>query len=293
MAVAIGPGFQPFAVPVYKHTHNLIHQILVQDQQYQNGTIPDPPDKEFLVAALDLMSGLVQGMGEDMNPLIAETDPKLVQMLTLCLSDEIDDVRQSGFALVGDLTISCFPLVQPFTTDLMAVLIPQISTETGAPSVCNNAAWAAGELAMQLGSHFQPFVPSLVPQLVHLMNSSTTPGPVVENAAIALGRMGLVAPEMVAPQLPMFAATFIRSLKDVRDNEEKDSAFRGFCTMIGINPSGLTAELTNFVIAVAKYSEPSHELAELFGTVSPQWLKMCVQVADLFGADIAWVSECY
>lgn len=85
VAVALGPGFQPFAVPVFKHTHHLIHQVLMQDQQYQQGTILDPPDKEFLVAALDLMSGLVQGLGNDLSPLIDAADPKLVQMLTLCL----------------------------------------------------------------------------------------------------------------------------------------------------------------------------------------------------------------
>jgi hypothetical protein len=85
VAVALGPGFQQFTVPVFKQAHNLIHQVLVQDQQYQQGVISDPPDKEFLVAALDLMSGLVQSMGEDLNVLIQASEPKLVEMLTHCL----------------------------------------------------------------------------------------------------------------------------------------------------------------------------------------------------------------
>jgi len=85
VAVALGPGFQPFALVVFKHTHKLIEQVLMQDQHYQQGAINDPPDKEFLVAALDLMSGLVQGLGEDLSPLIGRTEPKLVEMLTLAL----------------------------------------------------------------------------------------------------------------------------------------------------------------------------------------------------------------
>jgi transportin-1 len=72
-------------MPVFKQAHRLIHHVLIQDQQYQQAIIVDPPDKEFLVAALDLMSGLVQGMGEDLNPLISASDPKLVEMLTHCL----------------------------------------------------------------------------------------------------------------------------------------------------------------------------------------------------------------
>jgi transportin-1 len=154
-------------------------------------------------------------------------------------------------------------------SEVMHALIPQIVPEGPAPSVCNNAAWAAGEIAVQLGAQFQPFVLPLLHRLIQVMNASTTPGPVLENSAIAVGRLGLVCPDEVAPQLAIFAASFIRALRDVRDNDEKDSAFRGFCTLIGKNPSGLSSDLTNFVIAVAKYTEPTPELAEMFHTVPP------------------------
>jgi transportin-1 len=149
----------------------------------------------------------------------------------------------------------------------MTSLVPQIVAEGTAPSVCNNAAWAAGEIAIQLQGQFRPFASPLLERLIQVMNAPSTPGPVLENSAICIGRVGLVCADDVAPQLPAFAASFIRALKDVRDNDEKDSAFRGFCTLIGNNPSGLAGDLTNFVIAVAKYSEPSPELAEMFRTV--------------------------
>lgn len=37
------------------------------------------------------------------------------------------------------------------------------------------------------------------------------------------------------------AASVVRctSLRNIRDNEEKDSAFRGICTMISVNPGGV------------------------------------------------------
>ena len=62
-----------------------MQHVLMEDQRYQQGIIVEPPDKEFLVAAIDLMSGLVQGLGEDLSTLIASTELKLVQMLMLCL----------------------------------------------------------------------------------------------------------------------------------------------------------------------------------------------------------------
>jgi transportin-1 len=154
---------------------------------------------------------------------------------------------------------------------IMSTLIPQIRVDGNSPSVCNNAAWAAGEIAIQLGPSFQPYVLPLLQRFIVVMNTESTPGPVLENSAIAVGRLGLVCPDQVAPQLPVFAASFVRALKDVRDNEEKDSAFRGLCTLIGKNPSGLASDLTSFVIAVGKYSEPSPELAEMFHTVGLHW----------------------
>jgi transportin-1 len=71
---------------VYEHTHALIRTLLLQDRAYQHGETSEPPDKEFLVAALDLMSGLVQGLGEDLYPIITSTEPKLVEMLIHCLT---------------------------------------------------------------------------------------------------------------------------------------------------------------------------------------------------------------
>jgi HEAT-like repeat len=150
----------------------------------------------------------------------------------------------------------------------MQLTIPQISADSSSPSVCNNASWAVGEIALQLGPQFHPFVQHLLPRLIAIIGSNEAPAPILENAAIAIGRIGWVCSDDVAPQLPVLAGPFILALKDVRDNEEKDSAFKGLCTLIGKNPTGLGSELTAFVIAAAKYSEPSQELAEMFLTVS-------------------------
>lgn len=38
------------------------------------------------------------------------------------------------------------------------------------------------------------------------------------------------------------------SLRNIRDNEEKDSAFRGICTMITVNPGGVVQVRLSSVI---------------------------------------------
>nr|CAD7441194.1 unnamed protein product [Timema bartmani] len=54
------------------------------------------------------------------------------------------------------------------------------------------------------------------------------------------------------------------SLRNIRDNEEKDSAFRGMCQMITVNPAGVVAEFIFFCDAVASWVSPKPDLKEMF-----------------------------
>lgn len=53
-------------------------------------------------------------------------------------------------------------------------------------------------------------------------------------------------PGIVAPHLPEFAQSWCQALHEIRDNEEKDSAYRGFCTLVQSNPSGM-AKVSSFI----------------------------------------------
>lgn len=142
------------------------------------------------------------------------------------------------------MAISCFPLLKPIVPQILPSVIEQIVVEPVADciSVCNNAAWAAGEIALQYNgdsSVIEPFVPALVQRLVPILLNSKSPKSLCENAAVTIGRLGLVCPALVAPDLGTFAQAWCTALWEIKDNEEKDSAFRGFCMMISTNPSGL------------------------------------------------------
>jgi transportin-1 len=52
----------------------------------QNPQYMDEPDRTFIVVALDLLSGLTQGMGEGVHQLIATSQPPLLQLMHVCLS---------------------------------------------------------------------------------------------------------------------------------------------------------------------------------------------------------------
>lgn len=44
-----------------------------------------PPNVEFLISPLDLLSGIVQGLGPKIEPLIAQTNPPLLALLGRCI----------------------------------------------------------------------------------------------------------------------------------------------------------------------------------------------------------------
>lgn len=64
--------------------------------------------------------------------------------------------------------------------------------------------------------------------------------------------------------LQQFIRPWCTSLRNIRDNEEKDSAFRGICTMISVNPSGVIQDFIFFCDAVASWINPKDDLRDMF-----------------------------
>jgi hypothetical protein len=86
VATALGPGFLPFATPVFERSIRLIHGTLAAQAAFeQNPQQLEPPEKDFIVVALDLLSGLIQGIGTSAESLINNIQPNLVELLKFCV----------------------------------------------------------------------------------------------------------------------------------------------------------------------------------------------------------------
>lgn len=86
---------------------------------------------------------------------------------------------------------------------------------------------------------FQQWVQPLISRLIPILLHPKAPRSLHENAAVSIGRIGLMHPVLVAPHLHEFAQAWCQALYEIRDNEEKDSAFRGLCTLVQTNPAGM------------------------------------------------------
>ncbi|XP_014246166.1 transportin-1 isoform X2 [Cimex lectularius] len=261
IATALQSGFLPYCEPVYKRCVSLVEQTL--NQHIANTQNPDQfeaPDKDFMIVALDLLSGLAEGLNGQIEKLVHSSN--IMQLLYQCMQDPMPEVRQSSFALLGDLTKACFEHVHPCINDFIPILSQNLNPDL--ISVCNNATWAIGEISIKLGDEMRPYIPLVLNQLTLIINRANTPKTLLENTAITIGRLGYVCPHDVAPMLQQFVRHWCTSLRNIRDNEEKDSAFRGMCQMITVNPGGVVPEFMYFCDAVASWSNPKEDLKEMF-----------------------------
>jgi transportin-1 len=93
-------GFLPFAKPVYDRCTRLVQTCLTQQAVFncrvcadlllqiyeQDPSANEMPDKDFMIVALDLLSGLIQGLGPSSESLVAAVQPSLLQLLTVTVN---------------------------------------------------------------------------------------------------------------------------------------------------------------------------------------------------------------
>ncbi|KAJ1850658.1 hypothetical protein LPJ73_003345, partial [Coemansia sp. RSA 2703] len=250
---------------VYERCLRIVGETLQVCQQAAQDPSIEAPDRDLVIVALDLISAIIQAIGENSQHHLADLNRVALQMVAMCMVDPVTDVRQSAFALLGDLAMHCFGLLQPQLNDIMQQLIPQIDRNFSHIHVCNNAAWSVGEIALKAGDELmQPYVNPLLERLVPLLNNENTPTTLAENAAITIGRLGLVCPAIVAPNLEVFAQRWCMVLLSVKDNEEKSSAFQGMMTMIGANPQGISKSFLYFCQAALNWQTLDQRLLEMF-----------------------------
>jgi len=258
LAIAIGEGFLPFTQPVFARCLRMIELAVAAEMSGQ----PNPPERSFIICPLDLITGLVEGLREKINPLIEES--RLREILLLCMRHNGGDVRQSAFALVGEMAKASISLLLPYLDRYVPILMENFHPEH--ISSCNNAVWAIGEIAVRVGGNMQPLIKPLMGKLIQLMNSHS-PRSLVENVAITIGRLGLVCPQDVAPYLPEFIQPWCHSLRSVRDDSEKDSAFKGLCTVIAINQQAAVEHVSAIADAITSWEHPRDDLAQAFGQI--------------------------
>ncbi|KAI1861220.1 hypothetical protein JX265_008565 [Neoarthrinium moseri] len=263
VAMALNDAFTPYAQPIFNRCVKLIHDNLEAAIALANNPSLDVPDKDFLVTSLDLLSAIIQALDKQKSAqLVKESSLPVFELLTFCLEDPADEVRQSAFALLGDCAKYVFGELQSSLNNVVPVLLKQLDLDSvldeeieSGFSVVNNACWSAGEIALQWGSNMAPFIPELFKHFVSIMSDPNVPRSVGENAAIALGRLGTGNAGLIAPHIDKFAEEFLKLMDEVDPSDEKATAFRGFTAIVEQNPMAMESSLLHYFTAIARYRD--------------------------------------
>ncbi|KAH8664146.1 armadillo-type protein [Xylariales sp. PMI_506] len=263
VAMALNDAFTPYAHPIFNRCIQIIHDNLEASIALANNPAMDVPDKDFLVTSLDLLSAIIQALDPQKSAqLVRESPLPVFELLTFCMEDPADEVRQSAYAVLGDCAKYVFNELQGSLGNMFPILLKQLDFDSvldeeidSGFSVVNNACWSAGEISIQYKDGMAPYVPELFQRLVEIITNPNIPKSVTENAAITLGRLGLGSSSVLAPHLANFAEEFLALMDEVDASDEKATAFRGFTLIVEQNPMAMEKSLLHFFTAIARYRD--------------------------------------
>ncbi|CCH44449.1 Importin subunit beta-2 [Wickerhamomyces ciferrii] len=262
VAASLGEKFAPYAIQVYQRSIRILEHCITLDKQVIQDPTINTPEKDFIVTSLDLIDGLCQGLTEHSGELI---DEHLIRLLLECFNDPTDDVRQSAYALLGDIAIYIPNTLGSYLDQVILSIDREILARNfDSYAVVNNATWALGEISLRI--NLNKYLEKLVGTLIDLLNSnSTTAATVLENSAITIGRIGINSPEFFSTHIQEFLLEWSKHMLYLEENEEKETAFQGICNIISANPTGFNNEsLIAFVNSITMYLSPGQKLAEIF-----------------------------
>lgn len=244
VATSLGEKFMPMAPDVYSRAYRILCQCVELDARSQQDPTVVVPEKDFVITSVDMIDGLAQGLGSQSQSLLFPQegrDTTLLQLLLHCLQDPVHEVRQSAFALLGDIAYFYDPAI---ISSRLAEFLKLIGSEImhnddpdGEPALIN-AIWCLGLIGERLNiSHY---IIDLSRVLLDLFvnPSQTLDQSVKENLAITIGRLAISLPEVFASG-PFASDAIWRkwciAIQDLDSVEEKSSAYDGFIKIVNLS----------------------------------------------------------
>ena len=269
-------------------------------------------DKAASCAALDLLGALAEAFGAAFDELVGAAGPSLPGLLYACAQYTPASVRQSAFALLGEMVRfpAGFARFAPSLGPLIVTCAASIKNARHNSDLCNNAIWALGQVVLAAGpaalaAEAAALLPAVTRLTALMRDARELPELLRANAAVALGRIGLVAPAALSAGLGECLAEWAAAALRVHDVTERRHTYEGMCQAVAANPgaAATAGALGNLLVSFAVYEDATPPCVAAMRTILLQlrglvgdaaWvtlvgrgsIELRAKVADRFGADV-------
>ncbi|CAD7931482.1 unnamed protein product [Amoebophrya sp. A25] len=251
----LGSFFEPLAGKVIEKCGVIIQETIQQEQLFlENPNTAERPERDIMATTIDLLSSLVDGFGRDIEPIVREKNFVNVLPAILCARDNEGyhfATQQCAFALMGECAKFCFQYLRPLLGQLLPACEKNLLHVN--PAVANNASWAIGEVTTEVDSvSMKPHAVGICRALVRSLHLQVEQNMVHDsgygnfnpyqiNTCITLGRLACISQEEMRQSFAggQFAQQWLMTMKDARNDHEKQRAFLGFCNLIKLEPEAL------------------------------------------------------
>lgn len=265
LSISAGSEMAPYAATMYRKSLAMVETTLkAAALSGDDGDL----DYDFCIVALDLIGGLVQGLGDRLLPTIQQCSPALEVVVAKCAEEgQLAEVRQSAFALVGDMAQRCPSPLAPILDRLMHAILLNVDVmrEDSSQGSANNAVWAAGELVMRFPQELGAQVPEFLPTLCRFLGyaDNTVSRRYLENLAVTVGRcMSLTAPPQ---EFARMLGRWTHLISLVSDAVERETAWGPVAAALLARPQLIQPDsLPPLIKAVYLYRTPPAPLESCF-----------------------------
>jgi len=223
-----------------------------------------------MAASIDLLAGIVEGLGERVQQVLAQQN--FIVVAPEVLKDTSMQVKQSAFALCGDCAKNCIEYLRPFLPQVLPLCAASLRQNTSA-TVSNNAAWVIGEVCVKVGPEFMgPYLDDLMTALSSVltrqgMQYGQQQQLLTQNVCITIGRLGVVCGPQIAKGFGSFAQRWCLIMKHSRLDHEKVNAFQGLCNMLRANPEAALGCVPALAGAIASFYPAPDSLQPSFAEI--------------------------
>lgn len=256
---AVGPHIQPMAKDIFDRAYG-VFSFQMNARLAAQKTGEEPPEFEYVVTSVDLLSGLFDALGSSLEPLVQASSPGLMQVTLAAIVDPLHEIRQSGFALLGDFAKSCPRYVQEVLPHIIQAIGQNCQNVDDVTAGCiSNASWCAQNLLdHQMDIDNLPLLqgPALVATATPLLRIlaqgvlTAEMKNMVENIAVFIGSAMYADPNLlqgIGVTLDQFLRRWLDYARHIRKGEGRFNAARGVLLPIQQNPAMLVGHVTVFL----------------------------------------------